>query len=53
MNRLFRQRTAGLTGYAALTLFGIAYLAAMALVLAPGTFQTDQTTMTTQSASGP
>ena len=35
MNRLFRQRNPGPSGYAALTLFALAYLAAMALVFVP------------------
>lgn len=36
MNRLFRQPDRGVMGYAALAIFAVAYLFAMALVLAPG-----------------
>lgn len=36
MNRLFRQPGVGFSGYLALGLFAAAYLAALALVLAPG-----------------
>jgi hypothetical protein len=35
MNRLFRHKDPGRGGYAALTLFVLAYLSALALVLAP------------------
>ena len=35
MTRLFRQKNAGASGYAALGLFGAAYLAALAIVIAP------------------
>lgn len=36
LNRLFRQPERGAMGYAALAIFALAYLCAMALVLAPG-----------------
>jgi hypothetical protein len=35
MNRLFREPKAGARGYAALAVFAAAYLAALALVVAP------------------
>lgn len=38
MTRLFRRPDPGLTDYAGLMLFGIVYLAAIALVLSPGSF---------------
>jgi hypothetical protein len=42
MNRLFRRPNQGRIGYVALTLFAVAYLTAMAFVLAPGTFVSDR-----------
>jgi hypothetical protein len=36
MSRLFRQRNAGLAGYAALALFAATYLSALALIVNPG-----------------
>lgn len=42
MSRLFRNPGAGRTGYASLALFAAIYLAAMALVLAPGLRSGDQ-----------
>lgn len=35
MNRLFRHSNPGLSGYAALALFAVAYLSVMALIIAP------------------
>lgn len=42
MNRLFRQRGMGPRDHAALALFALAYLAAMALVLWPGLVTADR-----------
>ena len=53
MNRLFRQPHQGLLGYAALTLFAVAYLTAMTLVLAPGTFVSDRASDAPQAATNP
>ncbi len=36
MNRLFRHAKPGVTGYVALLVFALAYLSALALVLAAG-----------------
>lgn len=53
MNHLFRQPNQGLVGYAALTLFAVAYLSAMMLVLAPGTFVSDRASDAPQAATSP
>jgi hypothetical protein len=53
MNRVFRRQASGLSGYAALTLFALAYLSAMALVLAPGSLQTEPSADKSAAATSP
>jgi hypothetical protein len=53
MNRFFRRQDPGLSGYAALTLFALAYLSAMALVLAPGSLKTEPAAAISAAATSP
>jgi hypothetical protein len=53
MNRLFRQPNQGLVGYVALIFFAVAYLSAMTVVLAPGTFVSDRASDAPQAATNP
>lgn len=53
MNRVFRSPDPGLRGYAALTLFALTYLSAMALVLAPGSLQTEPAAAISAAATSP
>lgn len=53
MNRLFRQSQSGIGSYAALLLFALAYLGALALVLAPDSLLRDPVTATAVAANSP
>ncbi len=53
MNRLFRQPDSRLPDYAALALFAAAYLATMAMILAPVVFDAGPANGTTAPATTP
>ena len=53
MTRLFRQPNQTLGGYTALAVFALAYLAAMTLVLSPGSILTDAPGLVSAAAENP
>ena len=53
MKRLFRHPDQGLTGCAAITLFALVYLSAMAVVFSPGSLQTEPSAAITVASTGP
>lgn len=53
MSRLFRQPSRGVSGYAALILFAVAYVAAISLVVTPDTLLGDQPVVAQDRAADP